>query len=231
MSKSANPLKLLHEQGQSLWYDNIRRQLITSGELARLRDEGIYGVTSNPTIFEKAVSGSTDYDEALVRLVKAKRKPGDILWDLMVEDIQAAADVFRPVYDESKGHDGLVSIEASPAAARSPTRQVERARARRGRRPRTQGRVKVPRPPPRKSPAREPLAPGRRHHGLRYLPQSRPHRSRDRPAVLRTVVCRGPDRPSVGRQPAARRRRREGGAQADELSVFPAAGRCGSRQA
>ena len=68
MSKAANPLKELHEQGQSLWYDNIRRQLITSGELARLRDEGVRGVTSNPTIFEKAVSGSTDYDEGLVRL-------------------------------------------------------------------------------------------------------------------------------------------------------------------
>jgi len=57
MSKTANPLKELHELGQSLWYDNIRRQLITSGELARLRDEGVSGVTSNPTIFEKAVSG------------------------------------------------------------------------------------------------------------------------------------------------------------------------------
>ena len=128
MSKSANPLKLLHEQGQSLWYDNIRRQLITSGELARFRDEGVCGVTSNPTIFEKAVSGSTDYDEALVRMVRAKRKPADILWDLMVEDIQAAADVFRPVYDKTKGHDGFVSIEVSPAMARSTKRTVEMAR-------------------------------------------------------------------------------------------------------
>ena len=128
MSKAANPLKELHELGQSLWYDNIRRQLITSGELARLRDEGVYGVTSNPTIFEKAVSGSTDYDEALVRLVKAKRRPADILWDLMVEDIQAACDVFRPVYDASKGHDGFVSIEVSPAVARSTKRTVEMAR-------------------------------------------------------------------------------------------------------
>ena len=128
MSKAANPLKELHTLGQSLWYDNIRRQLITSGELARLRDEGVYGVTSNPTIFEKAVSGSTDYDEALVRLVKAKRKPADILWDLMVEDIQAACDVFLPVYEQSKGHDGFVSIEVSPAVARSTKRTVEMAR-------------------------------------------------------------------------------------------------------
>ena len=128
MSKPSNPIRELLAQGQSLWYDNIRRQLITSGELARLRDEGVRGVTSNPTIFEKAVSGSTDYDEGLVRLVRAKRKPADILWDLMVEDIQAAADVFRPVYDQSKGHDGFVSIEVSPAVARSTKRTVEMAR-------------------------------------------------------------------------------------------------------
>jgi transaldolase / glucose-6-phosphate isomerase len=128
MSKAASPVRELHRLGQSLWYDNIRRQLITSGELARLRDEGVRGVTSNPTIFEKAVSGSTDYDEAMVRLVRAKRKPADILWDLMVEDIQAAADVFRPVYTESKGHDGFVSIEVSPAVARSTKRTVEMAR-------------------------------------------------------------------------------------------------------
>src|SRR5216683_8231580 len=95
------PIRELKSIGQSLWLDNIRRQLITSGELARLRDEGISGVTSNPTIFEKAVSGSTDYDEALVRLTKAGRKPEEMLWDLMLEDIQAAADVFRPVYESN----------------------------------------------------------------------------------------------------------------------------------
>ena len=72
-------IKELHEVGQSLWLDNIRRQLISSGELARLRDEGLTGVTSNPTIFEKAVSGSTDYDEAMVQLVGKKTKPSDML--------------------------------------------------------------------------------------------------------------------------------------------------------
>ncbi len=114
-----SPIKELKQLGQSLWLDNIRRQLITSGELARLRDEGLTGVTSNPTIFEKAVSGSTDYDEAMVRLVAAKKKPEEILWELMVEDIQAAADVFRPVYDKTKGKDGYVSIEVSPTVAAS----------------------------------------------------------------------------------------------------------------
>jgi transaldolase len=80
MAPRSSALKELKRLGQSLWLDNIRRQLITSGELARLRDEGITGVTSNPTIFEKAVSGSSDYDEAMVRLVNAGRKPDEILW-------------------------------------------------------------------------------------------------------------------------------------------------------
>jgi transaldolase/glucose-6-phosphate isomerase len=119
------PIKELHEIGQSLWLDNIRRQLITSGELARLRDEGLSGVTSNPTIFEKAVSGSTDYDEAMVQLVRAKKKPEDMLWDLMIEDVQAAADVFRPVYDRTKGKDGFVSIEVGPTIANSTEETIE----------------------------------------------------------------------------------------------------------
>jgi transaldolase/glucose-6-phosphate isomerase len=118
------PIEELRKQGQSLWLDNIRRQLITSGELAKLRDEGVSGVTSNPTIFEKAVSGSTDYDEALVHLVRIGRKPEDILWELMVEDIQAAADVYRPVYDETGGGDGYVSIEVSPAVATDTERTI-----------------------------------------------------------------------------------------------------------
>src|ERR1700681_2980042 len=104
-ARKPSALKELKRLGQSLWLDNIRRQLITSGELARLRDEGLTGVTSNPTIFEKAVSGSTDYDEAMVRLVREKAKPSDMLWQLVGEDIQAAADVFRPVYDKTKGQD------------------------------------------------------------------------------------------------------------------------------
>src|SRR5690349_2429398 len=120
-----NPIRELHEIGQSLWLDNIRRQLVTSGELARLRDEGLTGVTSNPTIFEKAVSGSTDYDEAMVELVRAKKKPEDMLWGLMVEDVQAAADVFRPVYDRTRGKDGFVSIEVGPTIANSTRETIK----------------------------------------------------------------------------------------------------------
>ena len=79
MAVRSSGIRELKKIGQSLWLDNIRRQLITSGELARLRDEGVTGVTSNPTIFEKAVSGSTDYDEAMVRLVRGGKKPEEML--------------------------------------------------------------------------------------------------------------------------------------------------------
>jgi len=139
-----NPIKELKQVGQSLWLDNIRRQLITSGELARLRDEGLTGVTSNPTIFEKAVSGSTDYDEAMVSLVKEKATPSEMLWGLMVEDIQAAADVFRPVFDKTKGSDGYVSIEVSPTVAASTRRTIAFAEDLRDRCRRPNVMVKIP---------------------------------------------------------------------------------------
>src|SRR6266853_838683 len=138
------PVKELKRLGQSLWLDNIRRQLITSGELARLRDEGISGVTSNPTIFEKAVSGSDDYDEAMVAFVRAGHKPDEILWELMVEDVSAAADVFRPIYDKTKGHDGFVSIEVSPTLANSTRRTIAFAQDLRERCHRPNVMVKIP---------------------------------------------------------------------------------------
>src|SRR3989475_5095817 len=138
------PIRELKRIGQSLWLDNIRRQLITSGELARLRDEGLTGVTSNPTIFEKAVSGSSDYDEAMVSLVRAGHKPDEILWELMVEDVSAAADVFRPIYDKTKGHDGFVSIEVSPTVANSTRRTIAFAEDLRERCHRPNVMVKIP---------------------------------------------------------------------------------------
>src|SRR5258708_5313810 len=128
MLGTATPITELRRQGQSVWLDNIRRQLITSGELTRLRDEGVTGVTSNPTIFEKAVSGSADYDEALVRLAREGRPAGEILWQLMLEDIRAAADVFRSVYDQTEGADGYVSIEVSPKLAYDPQQTLAMAR-------------------------------------------------------------------------------------------------------
>ncbi len=134
----------LGRQGQSLWLDNIRRQLITSGELARLRDLGVTGVTSNPTIFEKAVSGSSDYDEAIDALVRAKRTPEQILWDLMVEDIQAAADVFRPVYERTGGRDGFVSIEVSPGIAHDTQQTIAIAEELHARSARPNVMIKIP---------------------------------------------------------------------------------------
>src|SRR5467141_3216802 len=139
-----NPIKELKQVGQSLWLDNIRRQLISSGELARLRDEGLTGVTSNPTIFEKAVSGSTDYDEAMVQLVREKKKPAEMLWELMVEDIQAAADTFRPVYDKTKGKDGFVSIDVSPTLANNTRGTIRMAEDLRERCRRPNVMVKIP---------------------------------------------------------------------------------------
>src|ERR1700682_5118423 len=141
---SPSPIKKLKLLGQSLGLHNTPRQPITSGELPRLRDEGLTGVTSNPTIFEKAVSGSTDYDEAMVRLVKEKAKPADMLWELMVEDIQAAADVFRPVYDKTRGKDGFVSIEVSPALANNTRGTIKMAEDLRDRCRRPNVMVKIP---------------------------------------------------------------------------------------
>jgi transaldolase/glucose-6-phosphate isomerase len=105
----------LHQCGQSVWLDYIRRSLVTSGELARLRDLGVRGMTSNPSIFEKAISGSTDYDESIRALAaRGGCDPYDAFVSIATEDIQMAADVFRPVFEASGGEDGFVSLEAPP---------------------------------------------------------------------------------------------------------------------
>ncbi|HEX7574034.1 MAG TPA: transaldolase, partial [Bacteroidota bacterium] len=115
-----NALKQLEELGQSIWYDNISRSLVTSGELRRLVDEGLLGMTSNPTIFDKAISGSTDYDAQLREILT--KNPGaptaEIIQALMVKDIQMAADVLRVAYDRTGGGDGYVSVEVTPTKAR-----------------------------------------------------------------------------------------------------------------
>ena len=125
-----NPLKALHEYGQSVWLDYIRRGLITSGELERLvRDDGLRGVTSNPAIFEKAIAGSTDYSAALDALQRRSDLDAMALYEhLAVEDVQAAADVMRPVYEATKQRDGYVSLEVSPHLARDTRRTIEEAR-------------------------------------------------------------------------------------------------------
>jgi transaldolase len=116
---SENPLVGLGALGQSPWLDFITRELVTGGELARLiSEDGLRGMTSNPTIFEKAVSGSDLYDEDIRRLAAVGRSPKAIFEALAVADVQVACDTFHPVYLRAAGHDGLVSLEVDPGLAR-----------------------------------------------------------------------------------------------------------------
>ena len=107
----------LAEIGQSVWYDNIRRALLDSGEMADLIESGVRGVTSNPTIFEKAIAGSVDYDEALHKLIEDGLEVAQIYERLILDDIGRTADLLRPVYDRTQGLDGFVSIEVNPMLA------------------------------------------------------------------------------------------------------------------
>jgi transaldolase/glucose-6-phosphate isomerase len=113
-----NPLAELAKVGQSVWYDQMERRLVSSGELQRLiSEDDLRGLTSNPTIFEKAISGSNDYD-AQLRGLAAKNKTKEEIYDeLTIEDIGNAADVFRPVYDRNHGTDGFCSLEVLPTMA------------------------------------------------------------------------------------------------------------------
>jgi transaldolase/glucose-6-phosphate isomerase len=125
-----NPLVKLGDYGQSVWLDYIRRSLITGGELERLIDEdGLKGVTSNPAIFGKAITGSNDYADALARLAAAPDLDAKGIYErLAVEDIQMAADAMASVYESSKRRDGYVSLEVSPDLARDTEGTVEEAR-------------------------------------------------------------------------------------------------------
>ena len=112
-----NSVRQVQRLGQSIWYDNIRRGLIRSGELQSLIDLGVTGVTSNTTIFEKAIAGSTDYDETLLELANDGKSAQELFEAFAVEDIQATADLLRPVYDRTVGVDGYASLEVSPRLA------------------------------------------------------------------------------------------------------------------
>ena len=126
MSKVINELTGL---GQSLWYDNIQRKLLTNGELAGTIGRGeIRGVTSNPSIFHKAIADSSDYDSALTPLAWSGWDAKQIFWQLAVEDIQAACDLFAPLYKETQGGDGYVSIEVSPYLAHETEQTAEQVK-------------------------------------------------------------------------------------------------------
>jgi len=124
----ATPLQQLVEIGQSPWYDNIRRGFIASGDLQTLIEGGIRGVTANPTIFEKAILGSSDYDEDIRDLLARGASSADIYETLLIADIGAAADVLRPLYDRTNGQDGYVSIEVSPKLAHDTDASIAEAR-------------------------------------------------------------------------------------------------------
>ena len=125
----ANPLLDLRNLGQSVWYDNLNRVLINNGALKRMvEQDGVSGGTSNPSIFEKAISGSSDYDDHLRELSgQGKELPG-IYDGLTVTDVQLSADVFRPVYDSTEARDGYASLEVSPELAYDTQTSIDEAR-------------------------------------------------------------------------------------------------------
>ena len=126
---SRNPLLVLGELGQSPWYDFITRDLVTGGELDRLiREDGLRGMTSNPTIFQKAVASSALYDQDIRNLTALSLTPRDIFESLAVTDVQAACDAFLPGYERSGGVDGLVSLEVDPTLARDTAGTITEAR-------------------------------------------------------------------------------------------------------
>src|SRR5205809_7218013 len=121
-------MQSLLDLGQSVWLDYLRRGMLQSGELQRMIDDGLRGMTSNPTIFEHAIGGSTDYDTALSRVAASPRADREIVELLAVEDVRTAADLFRPVYDASQGADGFVSLEVSPTLTRDNAGTIGQAR-------------------------------------------------------------------------------------------------------
>ena len=171
-----NPLIEVEKLGQSIWYDNIRRALIDSGDLAqkigalpsgvtstlgqKVGGDGLRGVTSNPTIFEKAITGSTDYDEAMRRLVAEGKSADEIYEALVIEDIQRAADLFKPVYARTDKLDGYVSLEVSPLLARDTEGTIAEAKRLWATLDRPNVMIKIPATPEGLSAIRECIAAG-----------------------------------------------------------------------
>jgi transaldolase/glucose-6-phosphate isomerase len=131
--------------GQSIWYDNIRRAMLTSGDLAKkVEEDDLRGVTSNPTIFEKAITGSTDYDEQLRQLVQSGKSVGEIYEELVVKDIGDGADILKPVYDRTDGLDGYISLEVNPGLAYKTQETIDEATRLFGRLGRKNVMIKIP---------------------------------------------------------------------------------------
>jgi transaldolase/transaldolase/glucose-6-phosphate isomerase len=122
-------VKKIHDFGQSIWLDFIDRDILKSGRLQKLiDDDGVRGVTSNPAIFEKAISSSSDYDEDIIRIAKETQDYEDVFYQVAIKDIQTAADLFKPLYeDEVEGADGYVSLEVSPRLALDTQGTIDQA--------------------------------------------------------------------------------------------------------
>ncbi|HUZ58511.1 MAG TPA: transaldolase [Hanamia sp.] len=124
-----NNLQQIHDLGQSIWLDSFDRKLMDSGELQKLIDEdSLCGITSNPSIFEKAVSSSSDYDDDVRKLASEGKNNEEIFFGFAASDIQRATDILKPVYDEAKGTDGFVSLEVSPHLANDTDGTIKQAR-------------------------------------------------------------------------------------------------------
>lgn len=129
---SKNPLSQLSDYGQSFWYDNIQRTLLHNGEMKKMiDDDDMRGVTSNPSIFEKAIANSHDYDASLATLItnNANISSREAFFSLAVDDIQVASDLLRPVYDKTKAIDGYVSLEVSPDLAHDTDASIKEAQS------------------------------------------------------------------------------------------------------
>ncbi len=126
---TTNKVKQIHDYGQSIWLDFIDRNFIKSGELKKLIDEdGVRGVTSNPAIFEKSISGSDAYDEQIAELSRQGKRNDEIFYAVAIDDIKAATDLFLPLYEEEvNGADGFVSLEVSPLLARDTEGTIAQA--------------------------------------------------------------------------------------------------------
>jgi len=145
--KPASSVLELSRLGQSVWLDQIDRQMIESGQLARYRDAGVTGVTANPTIFARALEGSDVYAGEVARRLGQGQDAESIVWDMLIEDVRAAADILRPVFDREHGADGYVSIEVSPEIAADTDRTIAAARDLRRRCDRPNVMVKIPSTP------------------------------------------------------------------------------------
>ncbi len=129
MTTQKNPLFQLQEHGQSVWMDNLSRDVIQSGELKNLIEtRGLRGITSNPAIFEKAISGNQIYDADIEQGIRAGKSVREIFESLAFEDIKNACDIFKPIYEESGGLDGYISIEVPPDIAHDTAKTIEEAK-------------------------------------------------------------------------------------------------------